>query len=265
MFKLIKSMFSSDSDEEAVAPDGQPIQSPRVPDGVRVYVIGDIHGRLDLLHSLHEQISNELRQLPAPRDAIVVYLGDYIDRGSDSFGVVELLLKTPIEGCRQIYLRGNHESEMDGFLAAPKPNHVWTQCGGMETALSYKVRVKAQVSAVDRVIEMRDQLLELIPAEHRRFYSELQLNYEIGDYFMVHAGVRPGVPLAQQRHEDMLWIRGPFLSYTGQFGKVVVHGHTVTPQPIILPNRIGIDTGAYHSGKLTSVVLEEDQIRFLST
>ena len=196
---------------------------------------------------------------------IVIYLGDYIDRGSDSFGVINHLIHEPLEGCEQVFLKGNHESEMESFLQKPEPNHLWTQYGGMEMALSYKVRVKAQVSAVDRMLELRDQLVTAMPEEHQVFYASLKYHYEIGDYYMAHAGVRPGVPLAQQKETDLLWIRGPFLDHTAPFEKIIVHGHTVTEKPITLPNQIGIDTGAYKSGKLTCLVLEGEEARFLST
>jgi serine/threonine protein phosphatase 1 len=264
VFKFIKNLLVP-SEEEAMVSDDQPHKKPKVPDGVRVYVVGDIHGRLDLLTSLHAQIAAELAQLPDDGNRLVIYLGDYIDRGADSFGVVDLLINRPLTGCESVFLKGNHESEMESFLLSPKPNHLWTQHGGMETALSYKVRVKAQISAVDRMLELRDKFIEAIPAEHHRFYSNLRFGYEVGDYFMVHAGVRPGLALALHKPEDMLWIREPFLSCAAPFEKMIVHGHTVTPKPITLPNRIGIDTGAYKSGKLTCLVLEGEQTRFLST
>ncbi|MBF0382014.1 MAG: serine/threonine protein phosphatase [Magnetococcales bacterium] len=258
-------MFKKEEEEVLDPTLRPPPQKAKVPDGYRVYVIGDIHGRLDLLNILHERIDTEVRQLDAETKKVVVYLGDYIDRGNDSAGVVDLLINNPIAGCESIFLKGNHEAEMDDFLAKPEPNHLWTRCGGAETALSYKVRVKAQISAEARTQEMRDRLLEAIPKSHREFYDNLRLNYEIGDYFMVHAGVRPQIPLKIQTPNDLLWIREPFLSYNGQFEKVIVHGHTMIAKPITLPNRIGIDTGAYHSGKLTCLILEKEDVRFMIT
>jgi serine/threonine protein phosphatase 1 len=265
VLKLLKNLFSSNDEEENQATEKQNFLKPRLPDGVRVYVIGDIHGRLDLLHIVHQQIKNDMSQLPDGTRKIVVYLGDYIDRGSDSFGVVELLINKPIAGCESVFLKGNHESEMQSFLDNPEPNHLWTRCGGTETAFSYKVRVKAQISATDRTKELRDRLFEVIPESHRQFYASLKLSYEIGDYFMVHAGINPDLPLAMQVPEDLLWIRAPFLNYAGPFSKMIVHGHTMTAKPITLPNRISIDTGAYHSGKLTCLVLDGTTLRFLGT
>ncbi len=263
MLNFFKKLFTSAHQEAVVVP--QQILNPRVPDGVRVYVVGDIHGRLDLLNQIHEQIAAEVSELPKSQKKIVVYLGDYIDRGEESFGVVDLLINRPLTGCESVFLKGNHEMEMESFLESPRPNHVWAQYGGIATALSYQVRVKAQISAMDRMRSLRDQMVEMLPAEHQAFFANLQIFFEIGDYFMVHAGVRPGVPLLLQNPVEMLWIRDPFLNHTGPFEKRIVHGHTVTPQPITLPNRIGIDTGAYHSGRLTCLVLEGEESRFLTT
>ncbi|MBF0194480.1 MAG: serine/threonine protein phosphatase [Magnetococcales bacterium] len=242
-----------------------PPQKPKIPDGIRVYVIGDIHGRLDLLTVIHERIATEVNQLPTECKKIIVYLGDYVDRGDNSAGVVDLLINNPVAGCEAIHLKGNHESEMDDFITKPVPNHLWTRCGGNETVLSYGVKVKAQVDAKARTLELRDKLVEAIPKSHRKFYDNLKLNYEIGDYFMVHAGVRPQIPLASQKPADMLWIRDLFLSYKGQHPKFIVHGHTMIDKPITLPNRIGIDTGAYQTGKLTCLILEKDDVRFFIT
>ena len=264
MLKILRKIFGlSSASEETTAL--LHIETPKIPDGTFVYVIGDIHGCLDLLVNIHDQIAADAARQPPGVKRQVVYLGDYIDRGPDSRGVVDLLISEPLQGCERIFLKGNHESEMEAFIADPKPNHLWTQYGGMETALSYDVRIRAQVSAADRMLELRDRLVESISPAHKNFFANLRMSYEIGDYFMTHAGVRPELPLALQNPADLLWIREPFLSYPGPFEKIVIHGHTVTPQPITLPNQIGIDTGAYHSGKLTCLVLEGDQRRFLST
>ncbi len=263
MFKFLQNMFSSA--EEEVEPVIMPLKEPRVPEGMRIFVIGDIHGRLDLLLNIHGQINDLLAKNRDFDENVVVYLGDYIDRGGESKGVVDLLLNEPIKGCKSVHLKGNHESEMEDFMVNPKPNHLWTQCGGMETTLSYGVRVKAQVSAVDRIMEMREMLVGAIPDSHRTFFSNLRYTYGVGDYFMVHAGIRPGVPLALQKPEDMCWIRDQFLNHTEPFEKMIIHGHTVVPQPITLPNRIGIDTGAYYTGRLTALVLEGKERRFLSS
>lgn len=247
------------SEEETVA------FVPCVPQGVRIYAVGDIHGRSDLLRRLHSMILAEMATLPASHRKIVVYLGDYIDRGDDSKGVIDILLDEPIPDCENIYLKGNHEAEFQDFLTNPIGGHAWTMFGGMSTALSYQVRVPSRVSAEERMRELRDKLLEAIPKRHQVFFSSLRFRYELGDYFFTHAGVRPGVLLSQQKPPDLLWIRDPFLQYSGRFEKMVVHGHSVSDKPEVTHNRIGVDTGAYHSGHLTCLVLEGTQQRFFST
>ncbi|MBF0447375.1 MAG: serine/threonine protein phosphatase [Magnetococcales bacterium] len=264
MFSFLQKIISSSSVKTGEAV-GQPIKPFQIPSDNRLYVIGDIHGRLDLLINIQAQIEGELEDLPPEVERRIIYLGDYIDRGPDSRGVIDRLLSHSITGCEQIFLKGNHESELESFLLDPQPNHTWTQHGGMEMALSYDIKVKAQISAVDRMRALRDCLLEAIPPAHLVFFSNLRLYYEMGDYFMVHAGVRPGVPLNKQKEMDLLWIREPFLSHKKLFEKRIVHGHTVTKQPIQLPNQIGIDTGACYSGVLSCLVLEAETVRFLTT
>ncbi|MBF0212407.1 MAG: serine/threonine protein phosphatase [Magnetococcales bacterium] len=237
----------------------------RIPDETRVYAIGDIHGRADLLRTIHDQIRADFAPLPASWRKIVIYLGDYIDRGDDSKGVIDLLLDNPLPTCESIHLKGNHEAELQDFLVNPGGGHLWTQFGGMATASSYGVQVPPRISAEARMQELRDRLLEAIPMAHQAFLTSLRFRYELGDYFFTHAGVRPEVPLNRQRPPDLLWIREPFLYYDGQLEKVVVHGHTVMETPVITPNRIGIDTGACYSGHLTCLVLEQTSHRFLTT
>ncbi|MBF0181591.1 MAG: serine/threonine protein phosphatase [Magnetococcales bacterium] len=238
---------------------------PTVPEGVRVYVVGDIHGRSDLLRRLHALIAEDLANGPAPRQAFVVYLGDYVDRGDDSKGVIDILLDEPVPGCEAVFLKGNHEAEMQDFLSNPVAGHAWTLFGGMSTALSYQVRVPARIAAEERMRELRDKLVETIPKRHQIFFASLRLRFELGDYFFTHAGVRPSTPLEMQKIPDLLWIREPFLSHAGRLEKMIVHGHTVSQEPVITRNRIGIDTGAYFSGHLTCLVLTGAERRFLMT
>ncbi len=238
---------------------------PSVPDGVRLYVVGDIHGRADLLRQLHAMITEETAKLPELSRKIMVYLGDYIDRGDNSKGVIDILLDEPLPDFETVYLKGNHEAEFQDFLSNPIGGHGWTMFGGMSTALSYQVRVSARISSEARMGELRDKLLEAMPKRHQVFFASLRFRFELGDYFFTHAGVRPGIPLNQQKPPDLLWIRDSFLHYGGRFEKIVVHGHTVSQSPVVASNRIGIDTGAYHSGHLTCLVLEGSQQRFLST
>ncbi|MBF0427824.1 MAG: serine/threonine protein phosphatase [Magnetococcales bacterium] len=238
---------------------------PTLPDGVRLYAVGDIHGRADLLRRIHTLIAEDEAETSVLQRKIIVYLGDYIDRGDDSKGVIDLLLDEPLLGYERVFLKGNHEAEFQDFLVNPTAGHVWTQYGGLSTALSYQVRVPGRVSAEQRMRELRDQMLEAVPQNHHSFFTSLRFRYELGDFFFVHAGIRPGLPLGQQKPPDLLWIREPFLTYKGRLEKMVVHGHSITELPFVSHNRIGIDTGAYHSGHLTCLVLEGATRRFLVT
>jgi serine/threonine protein phosphatase 1 len=187
-------------------------------------------------------------------------LGDYVDRGPSSFDVIELLSQR-IQG-GTICLRGNHESFLLEFLRNPTILNAWQHCGGLETLTSYGLQPSIDLSPEDQE-GLAATLAERLPAHHYSFLIALPLSFTLGDYFFVHAGVRPGVPLAKQRDEDLLWIREDFLRYEGSFGKFVVHGHTPVSEPDIRNNRINIDTGAFASGRLTCAVFEDDQISFL--
>ncbi|MEO5329527.1 MAG: serine/threonine protein phosphatase [Magnetococcus sp. THC-1_WYH] len=267
--ELFKRLFSKLSGRNPVALDLTTVQGPespaKIPEGCRVYAVGDIHGRLDLLKKLFESIDADSRTLSPGERKILILLGDYIDRGDQSREVIDFLLLHPLAGFESIFIQGNHEAEMASFLARPQPDHGWLAHGGLATIASYRVRVANRVSAEEKMIDVRDGLLQAIPAEHKIFFSGLRHCHEVGDYFFVHAGVRPGVPLKRQNPVDFLWIREPFLNAYQYHGRVIVHGHTVTERPVTLPNRIGIDTGAYYSAKLTCLVLEGETKRFLST
>jgi serine/threonine protein phosphatase 1 len=184
---------------------------------------------------------------------VVVYLGDYIDRGPDSRGVLDLLIGEPLTGFESIHLLGNHETFMRDFLDGEDVAAVWMMNGGVETLRSYGLDPLAPRAALNSAV----------PKEHRAFLDSLALSHIEGDYYFVHAGIRPGVPLEHQEENEMLWIREPFLGSTADHGKVVVHGHSVAREPDVRPNRIGIDTGACYGGKLTALVLEDARRRFL--
>lgn len=235
----------------------------RTAPGVRIYAIGDIHGRDDLLERVHALIEGDLSLSPWA-NSVVVYLGDYVDRGPRSCEVIDRLIRKPVKGCRAVHLRGNHEDMMLRFLDNPT-NDVWLVNGGLAALQSYGVAGSEQwISFRDRQ-RFRDDLTRLLPETHRRFLEGLADSYVSGDYLFVHAGIRPGRPLDDQDPRDLMWIRGPFLSATEASGKRVVHGHTITDEPEVLPNRIGIDTGAFYSGRLTCLVLQESRMRFLGT
>lgn len=240
---------------------GQP--QGRIPDGERLYAIGDIHGRCDLLRELHTAIDADSSGIGHRRT--IIYLGDYVDRGLESRQVVDLLLAPPDDGARRIFLLGNHEAMFLAFLRSTRGASAWLTNGGNTTLHSYGVKPPAASAGPAGLEAARQALIERLSGEHLAFYENLQLCHELGDYFFVHAGVRPGMPLNQQVREDMIWIRNEFLNYREDFSKIIVHGHSIRVKVEERPNRIGIDTGAYMSGKLTALVLEGDERRYLST
>jgi serine/threonine protein phosphatase 1 len=232
----------------------------RIPDGVRIYAVGDIHGRLDLLDDVLARIEADIASNFTPQ-AIRVFLGDYIDRGPDSKRVLDRL----IDLCavqRTICLMGNHEAYLRDFLKNPAILGEWRHYGGLDTLLSYGL-VPTIENDAKRQVQLASDLDKRLPPSHREFLGSLRQYFMCGDFFFVHAGVRPGVCLTQQSEDDLLWIRGNFLSCEDDFGKVVVHGHTPVAEPDIRPNRINIDTGAYATGRLTCLVLESDEVRFV--
>ena len=237
------------------------IPGARVPHGIRIYAVGDLHGRVDLLDRLFNHIDDDLRTFPAHR-AIQVYLGDYIDRGPDSRYVLDRLIERG-EIHEMVCLKGNHESFLLDFLRDPELLKRWRQFGGLDTLMSYGVvppfnPTKEQVDAVAAGLH------KAMPSTHFEFLNQLRTSFTCGDYFFVHAGVRPGVALHQQQERDLLWIRDEFLQSEVDFGKAVVHGHTPVPTAEIRRNRINIDTGAYATGLLTCLILEEDRSWFIA-
>lgn len=238
------------------------------PEGVRLYAIGDIHGRLDLLESLLELIElDQEKRMEAPLS--LIFLGDYIDRGPDSKGVVDRLIQgfPPIHS--EIYLKGNHEDLLMSFLNDPSTGANWLRNGGEEALISYGVDLDVARDMFWKDEDALNGAAELfraaLPESHLRFYRELKLSWRAGDYFFAHAGVRPDEPLDRQREEDLLWIRNEFLNSRDDFGAVVVHGHTPARFPQNLQNRIGLDTFAVRTGKLTAVGLEGPERWFLTT
>ena len=225
----------------------------------RIYAIGDIHGCLDLLERVIAAIRRDVRDYgPA---ALTITVGDYIDRGSQSRGVLDRLIENPFP-TPYVALKGNHEAMLETFLADPESGSFWARQGGYETLQSYGVRLGPPAHSAE-FAEAARQLRAALPASHFDFLRSLKTSFARGRYFFCHAGVRPGVPLDRQNEEDLLWIRDAFLESREDFGKIVVHGHTPVAEPEVRANRIGIDTGAFASGRLTCVVLDEVGHRFL--
>jgi serine/threonine protein phosphatase 1 len=241
----------------------EPVSSPRVPDGLRVYAIGDVHGCAWLLDELHSRIAQDIAVSPPARVSFV-YLGDYVDRGPDSCGVIERLTRDPPVNAERVFLKGNHETMMLAFLEGRLTTSDWRLYGGTETLQSYGVNVH-EVLATKGAERLPVELNKQLPDVHRRWLDRLRLSFQIGDYFFCHAGARPGVVLTDQREHDLLWIREEFIGNPSQFEQVIVHGHTPVSQPEVLTNRINIDTGAYLTGILTAVALEGTEQRLIQT
>ena len=232
-----------------------------LPPGHRAYAIGDVHGCMEQLAQLHHAIAEDLAARPIDA-AVLIHLGDYVDRGPDSAAVVALLAAgPPIPGLRTVNLMGNHEHMMLDAVASGKHEaaELWLANGGADTLFSWGV--PRQVKPTDWAGR--------IPRPHLLFLRDLTMAHRLGPYLFVHAGIRPGVRLSQQVRQDLLWIREPFLSSKGEFlgepGMVVVHGHTPSREPVVRPNRIGIDTGAVMGGVLTCAVLEDERVGFLAS
>jgi serine/threonine protein phosphatase 1 len=239
--------------------------SPVVPSRTAVYAIGDIHGRADLLAELHGRIAADPERGDVDR-RVLVYLGDYVDRGENSAGVIDLILDQAPAGFEVVPLLGNHERLMLEFLDDIRRGLLWLHNGGDATLVSYGVDPGDGVYLDAKpLLAMQAALRERLPGRHLEFLQQLGLAHVEGDYFFAHAGVRPGVALADQREEDLIWIRDLFLNSKADHGKVVVHGHTIRPEPEVRPNRIGIDTGAYVTGHLTCLALEGTKRRIIST
>ncbi|HEY1930969.1 MAG TPA: metallophosphoesterase [Acetobacteraceae bacterium] len=225
------------------------------PPGRRIYAIGDIHGCAEQLANLHEMIAEDLVRRPVD-SALLLHIGDYVDRGVDTAGVLaRLVAGAAVPGAETINILGNHDDTMWHALSGDRAAATdWLFAGGRPALESYGIDPESP----------RESWRELVPAEHVDFLHALPLRHQEGGYLFVHAGIRPGVALAEQTREDMLRIRQPFLYTERDLGAVVVHGHTPVKEPVVRHNRIAIDTGAVFGGKLTCVVLEGETIGFLT-
>lgn len=230
------------------------------PDGRRLFAVGDIHGRLDLLDRLLARLDAE--EGAREPGAGLIFLGDYVDRGPAVRDVVDRLVALKAERPETIFLMGNHEEALAKFLNAPEDRADWLDWGGEETLESYGVRGAAARPARELAEDLRSRL----PAAHAAFLDSLGLSTQVGDYFFAHAGVKPGVALDAQKAEDLLWIRAEFHDMPAEMRpqNVIVHGHQPVRKPLDLGWRIAIDTGAVYGGKLTAVALEGARRRFVS-
>lgn len=228
--------------------------APSGPPGHRAYVVGDVHGRLDLLENLLARIHSELQRHPSEKTTLV-FVGDLIDRGPSSAQVLERLRAYKRAGVNTVFLLGNHEEVLLRIIAGDAPLiSKWRWFGGTECLQSYGVDTEQLRHADEQ--EALEIVRRAIPREHVKFLQSFSDSCRFGDYLFVHAGIRPGIPLDEQSQADLRWIREPFLLDDSDHGVVVVHGHTMSEEAEQHPNRIGIDTGAYRTGVLTALAIE---------
>lgn len=223
----------------------------------RIYAVGDVHGHADRLRAIHAAIAADIAKNHV-QDPLIVHLGDYIDRGPDSAACLTIAASGPIDGVPVVNLIGNHERMLLDALNSARRAETWIFNGGGATLASW---------GIDLETPWREWA-DLIPTDHLRFIRGLPTSHVVGRYVFVHAGVRPGISLAMQREEDLLWIRDEFLSWRGTMlpdapEMLIVHGHTPCPEPDVQRNRIGIDTNAGRGGKLTCAALSKDSVYFL--
>jgi serine/threonine protein phosphatase 1 len=242
--------------------------APRSTGGRLIYAIGDVHGRIDLLGPLLEDIAADARRSAkdrAPRP-VLIFLGDYVDRGPGSREVVETALALKRASDFEVRtLIGNHEETLLAFLDDPMVGASWVEYGGAQTLASYGVHPPSSRADVEAWEGARTAFATAFPADHLAFLRGLELHASYGDYVFVHAGVRPGVPFERQDPRDLLWIRQEFLDVDHGLGKVVVHGHTPEVEPYMGRHRIGIDTGAYATGVLTALKLQDEAVTVLQS
>jgi Calcineurin-like phosphoesterase len=240
---------------------GAKVSYPPAPEGRTIFAVGDIHGRLDLLEKVQRQIDEDKGKL-GPTRAVEVYLGDYIDRGPDSAGVISNLIRRG-RRTEAIFLRGNHEQALLDFIEGEHCLEEWRTFGGIPTLLSYQLDpgLLSRDVPEDKV---RAALNASLPGEHRQFYADTGRYCDAAPYLFVHAGIRPDVKLEDQSLMDLLTIRATFLDFRGDFGRIVVHGHTPVAEPDMRPNRINVDTGAFATNHLTCVKIDERGAHVLS-
>jgi serine/threonine protein phosphatase 1 len=238
--------------------------APSLPEGERVYAIGDVHGRLDLLNELLTLIDRDDEARPAARTTLIL-LGDLIDRGPHAASVVERMMRLHAASDRFHAIKGNHEEVMLAALGGDEAAmRLFLRIGGIQTLESYGVGLD-DLPDGEEIETLIPRMQAAIPPDHAAFLAAMENSVEMGDYLFVHAGIRPGVPIADQDPVEQRWIRDSFLDHLGHHGRMVVHGHSITAEPVLRPNRMGIDTGAYYSGVLTALGLEGTEHWLLQT
>lgn len=240
-----------------------PVNTAKFPAGKLCYAIGDIHGRADLLVKMLDKIEADAAQSPSLMP-IVVFLGDYVDRGLESKRVMDTLLSNRPAGFERHFLRGNHEQAMQQFLADPIESRGWLAYGGAETLISYGVRPVSVEGSDDALLKASEALGKALPDAHRQFLDLMSPSLIMGDYFFVHAGIDPNRSETEQLEHDLYWIRDRFLNDNRFWAKMVVHGHTPIKEAYRDHRRIGVDTGAYATGKLTAARLEGNAVAFIT-
>lgn len=242
-----------------------------IPVGLRVYAIGDIHGCLDQLKALHEEISMDIVR-DHPDHVHMVYLGDYVDRGPDSKGVIDYLIerKNRGDGIRKTFIHGNHERGLLDFIDDPDGSNgsIWMQWGGGATLKSYGIEFDGDIPLPGEIECAQTELYKIMPDSHLEFLNALSSHVEIGEYFFTHAGIDPFKALDKQNEQEMMIMREPFLSWHKnvkyhRLAKRIVHGHTICDEPEVLTHRVGLDTGAWKGCKLTAGVFEGSDVRFI--
>jgi serine/threonine protein phosphatase 1 len=243
---------------------GQRVSYPAAPDDTTIYVVGDIHGRIDLVEEVCARIDRDISK-EAPRKVIEVYLGDYVDRGPAPAKVIDFLVRRRAghDDREIVFLRGNHEHVLQIFLAGEATFDDWRQMGGLETLISYGMESDLLHNPIDD--EVRQSLIARMPKSHMDFLRDLRLNFRCGKYFFVHAGIRPGIALDAQNEHDCLWIRDEFLEHDDDFGCIVVHGHSPVSAPELMTNRINLDTAAYATGHLSCLKISDKGARLLES
>ncbi|RWB29603.1 MAG: serine/threonine protein phosphatase [Mesorhizobium sp.] len=239
----------------------------RGPGGMRIYAVGDVHGRLDLLVAMYRRIAAEIREA-RPADWRVIHLGDYVDRGPNSKGVLDFLIEVRKRDPRHLMLAGNHDIGFLDFLDAPDADGLFMRYGGIQTAQSYGVVLNegggAWFGRSEAALRQgHAALVEAVPKSHVDFLQSLAFSLTFGDFFFCHAGIRPGIALESQSTQDLIWIRDVFHNHSGLHPKIVVHGHTPVPEAEVMVNRVNIDTLAYQTGNLSALVVDGADKRIL--